>query len=69
MEDPDPLYVDCRNCGSAVPTGFRLTAAVYEIMVGTRHDLTCRHCGTMASYTKAEFHILGEAAPQDDPNA
>ncbi|MGQ0549139.1 MAG: hypothetical protein ACT4PY_05675 [Armatimonadota bacterium] len=46
-----------------MPTGFRLTSAVYEITVGTRHELTCPGCGTMASYTKAEFHIFGEAPP------
>lgn len=61
MEEPDPLYVTCRKCGKPVPSGFRLTSAVYEIPAGTRHDLTCPRCGTVASYTKADFHILSQA--------
>jgi endogenous inhibitor of DNA gyrase (YacG/DUF329 family) len=63
MEPPDPLYVTCRGCGKPVPSGFGLTSAVYEIPAGTRHDLTCPHCGTAASYTKADFHILSQATP------
>lgn len=48
MEDP---------CGSPVPTGFRLTSAVYEIAVSKAHQLTCPRCGTVAQYSKAEFYI------------
>lgn len=61
MEDPEPLYVSCRKCGSAVPTGLRLTSKVYEIKVDAAHRLTCPGCGNIASYTKAEFHILSDA--------
>lgn len=63
MEDPDPLYVTCRNCGAAVASGFRLTSAVYELSPAIPHDLTCPRCGVQASYTKADFHILSEATP------
>jgi len=58
MDEPEPLVVTCRNCASAVPTSFRLTSAVYEIGVEEAHELTCPTCGTTASYTKADFHIL-----------
>lgn len=51
------MYVTCRNCGSPVPSGFRLTSAVYEIAVSKAHQLTCPRCGTVAQYSKAEFHI------------
>ena len=61
MEETEPLYVTCRVCGSPVRTGLKLTSAVYEISVERRHELTCPNCGTVASYTKVEFHIL--AAP------
>ncbi len=58
MEEPEPLYVTCRACASPVPTGLRLTAAVYEITPQQGHELTCSHCGVVATYTKVEFHIL-----------
>jgi RNase P subunit RPR2 len=56
--EPEPLYVNCRNCGSPVPTGLRLTSAVYEIEIEEQHELTCPNCGTVARYTKVAFHIL-----------
>ena len=61
MELQEPLYVTCRSCSSQVPTGLPLTAAVYEIPLEQPYTLTCPGCGTAATYTKAQFHIL--AAP------
>ncbi|KRT77867.1 MAG: hypothetical protein XU14_C0004G0037 [Armatimonadetes bacterium CSP1-3] len=61
-EEPELLYVTCKNCGSPVPTGFRLTSAVYEIEVDQQHELTCPNCGTVARYTKTTFHILPTTA-------
>ncbi len=58
MEEPEPLYVDCRNCGLLVPAGFRLTAEVYELSLEDERSLTCPNCGVTSRYTKAEFHIL-----------
>jgi endogenous inhibitor of DNA gyrase (YacG/DUF329 family) len=58
MDEPELLIVTCRNCASPVPTPFRLTSAVYEIDVEEKHELTCPTCGTTASFTKADFHIL-----------
>jgi len=60
METQELLYVTCRSCGSQVPTGLPLTGAVYEIPLEQPHQLTCRSCGTTASYTKAQFHILAQ---------
>ncbi len=57
MEEPEPLYATCRNCSSPVPTGMRLTGKVYEISITQGYDLTCPACGTMATYTKVEFHM------------
>lgn len=58
MQEPEPLYVTCRACGAPVPTGLRLTSAIYEISIRKEHALTCPKCGTTAAYTKAEFHIF-----------
>ncbi len=60
MEDPEPLYVTCRFCGSPVPTGLRLTSAIYEIRVSVGYELTCPSCGKTAKYTKVDFHLLPE---------
>ncbi len=60
-EVPEPLFVTCRNCGSPVPSGLRLTVQVYEIEVEQEHELTCPNCGTVARFTKAAFHILPAA--------
>jgi len=58
VEEPEPLYVDCRTCGSAVPTGLRLTIQIYELDPEEGRELTCPNCGTRDTYTKATFHIL-----------
>ncbi len=60
MEAQESLYVTCRSCSSQVPTGLPLTSAVYEIPVDQPHKLTCPNCGTTATYTKAQFHILAQ---------
>lgn len=60
MEEPEPMYVTCRSCASPVPTGHRLTGKIYEISITQRYELTCPTCGTLATYMKAEFHILPE---------
>ncbi len=52
------MYVTCRSCGAPVPTGLRLTSAIYELSLREEHTLTCPRCGTTAAYTKAAFHIL-----------
>ncbi len=61
VEEPELLYVSCRACSSPVPTGLRLTAAVYEIPPDEGHMLTCPRCGASASYTKQEFRIRPES--------
>jgi len=60
METQELLYVTCRSCSSPVPTGLPLTGAVYEIPLEQPYKLTCPNCGTAASYTKAQFHILAQ---------
>ncbi len=58
MEEPEPLYVTCRQCARPVPTGQRLTGRIYEVPVSQGYELTCPNCGAVATYTKVEFHIL-----------
>lgn len=60
MPEPEPLFVTCKNCKSQVPTGLRLTGAVYEIRLEERREFTCPNCGTVATYSKAEWHIHPE---------
>lgn len=61
VEEPELPSVSCRACSSPMPTGLRLTAAVYEISPGEGHKLTCPRCGSVASYTKREFRISSDS--------